>query len=343
MTASLRFGVAYDFRNPPGFDGLSNAELYAEVLDQVAWIDTLGFDQVWLTEHHFVDDGYLPSFVPVAGAIAARTQRLRISTDVALLPFHHPLRLAEDLAVLDTLSNGRMELGGGMGYAPHEFRAFGFPRAQRVSRTEEAVQILRQAWSDGPVHFNGKRYQVDGVEVFPKPVQPEGIPLWLAAQSRPGAERAARFGTHLLPQGRPDETIEPWRSGLQASGVEPATRRLGIIRSCLVTNDRERDWAWVKPSEVHRMKKYGQWAQESGDDVAEFKDPERIPQHWVIGDADACIEELDAFIARYGFTDLVTWAAPPGLRPARMNDSLERLARDVIPELRRRHAARGAH
>lgn len=147
---------------------------------------------------------------------------------------------------------------------------------------------------------------------------------------------------HLLPQGRPDETIEPWRSGLQASGVDPATRRLGIIRSCLVTDDRERDWAWVKPSEVYRMKKYGQWAQESGDDVAEFKDPERIPQHWVIGDAQACIEELDAFIARYGFTDLVTWAAPPGLRPARMNDSLERLARDVIPELRRRHAARGA-
>ena len=162
----LRFGVAYDFRNPAGFDGLDNTRLYAAILEQAAFVDALGYDQVWLTEHHFVDDGYLPAFVPVAAAIAARTRRVRISTDVALIPFHHPLRLAEDMAVLDLLSGGRMELGIGMGYAVHEFAAFGMPRAQRVSRTEEAIEVMRQAWSDRPVTFRGKRYTVEGVEVF---------------------------------------------------------------------------------------------------------------------------------------------------------------------------------
>src|SRR5262245_18910810 len=153
MAHTLRFGVAYDFRNPPD-SGIPNPKLYAQVLEQVAFADRLGFDLVWLTEHHFVDDAYLPSFAVVAGAIAARTSRIRISTDIALAPFHHPLRLAEDLAVLDNLSGGRMELGLGLAYAPHEFRAFGIPRAQRVSRSEEAIQILRQAWSGEPVRFS---------------------------------------------------------------------------------------------------------------------------------------------------------------------------------------------
>src|SRR5690349_1719161 len=118
MTLPLRFGVGYDFRNPPD-SGLSNAELYARVLDQVEFIEQLGFDTVWFTEHHFVEDGYLPAWIPAAGAVLGRTKRLRVSTDIALIPFYHPIRLAEDLAVLDNLSGGRVELGVGMGYAPH--------------------------------------------------------------------------------------------------------------------------------------------------------------------------------------------------------------------------------
>lgn len=338
----LRFGVAYDFRNPPGFDGLGNAELYAEILEQAALVDSLGFDQIWLTEHHFVEDGYLPSFVPVAGAIAARTRRVRISTDVALAPFHNALRLAEDLAVLDNLSGGRMELGIGMGYALHEFEAFGIPRAQRVSRTEEAIQVLRQAWSDEPVRFRGKRYAIDGVAVYPKPVQPGGIPLWIAAQSEAGALRAAALGVNLLPQGSRATTLDPWRAALRARGGDPARHRAGVIRSFLVTDDPARDWAVVKPSEVYRMRKYAQWAEQSADPVTDFKDPARIPQNWIVGDADQCVDELARYIALYGFTDIVGWAAPPGLRPSRMNASLERFAREVIPRLRAWYAGGAA-
>ena len=339
MSLPLRVGVAYDFRNPPGFDRLSNAQLYAEILEQAAFVDALGFDLIWLTEHHFVDDGYLPSFVAAAGAIAARTTRVRISTDVALMPFHHPLRLAEDMAVLDNLSGGRMELGVGMGYAAHEFAAFGMPRAQRVSYTEEAVQVLQQAWSPEAVRFKGKRFAFEDVSVFPKPVQPGGIPLWMAAQSTAGAERAAAFGLNLLPQGTRRATIDPWRAGLHSRGRNPADFRVGMIRSWLVSDDPERDWAVIKPSEVYRMARYGQWAAEAGDNVTAFQDPDRIPQRWIIGDAAHCVAEISAFVAAYGITDLVSWASPPGLRPGRMNASLDMFARQVMPKLKQMHRA----
>ena len=333
MTQELRFGVAYDFRNPPN-TGIAHPTLYAQVLDQAAFADELGYDLVWLTEHHFVVDGYLPSFAVAAGAIAARTSRIRISTDVALAPFHHPLRLAEDMAVLDNLTGGRMELGLGLGYAPHEFDAFGIPRAQRVSRTEEAIQILRQAWSEEPVRFAGKRFSVDGVQVYPKPVQRGGIPLWMAAQSEAGAHRAARFGMNLLPQGTVGATIEPWRNEVIAHGGSPASFRVGLIRPWLVTDDRERDWPAYRAAETYRMRGYRSWAAESDDAVTDFKDPERIPQTYMIGNEETCADQVARFVLTYGITDLVTWAAPPGILPERTNANLERFARNVIPRVR---------
>ena len=132
MRPALRVGAVYDFRNTPE-SGMDMPSLYAAIMDQIVMLEGLGLDLVWFTEHHFVEDGYLPSWIPVAGAMAARTTRVRFSSDVCLLPFSHPVRLAEDLAVLDNLSGGRIEVGVGMGYAPHEFRGFGIPLPQRVS------------------------------------------------------------------------------------------------------------------------------------------------------------------------------------------------------------------
>src|SRR5437764_115606 len=115
MTRSIRVGVLYGFRNPPG-SGRSFPAMYERVLQQIELVDSLGFDHVWITEHHFVDDGYMPSPLVMSAAIAARTSRVAIGQDVMLLPFAHPVRLAEDLAVLDNLSNGRVMVGAGMGY-----------------------------------------------------------------------------------------------------------------------------------------------------------------------------------------------------------------------------------
>src|SRR5437868_13177244 len=216
MGRKLRFGVAYDFRNPPE-SGMTNPALYAAIMDQVAWLDGLGLDLVWFTEHHFVDDGYLPSWIPVAAAMAARTKKVRFSCDVCLLPFNHPVRLAEDLAVLDNISGGRVEIGVGMGYAPHEFRGFGLPLPQRLSRMEEGLEVLRHCFTGERFSFHGKRYDFDDVVIRPRYVQPGGPPLWIAAMSASGAARAARFDAHLLPQGSARRCSIP--------GVTPCVRR----------------------------------------------------------------------------------------------------------------------
>jgi alkanesulfonate monooxygenase SsuD/methylene tetrahydromethanopterin reductase-like flavin-dependent oxidoreductase (luciferase family) len=334
----LRVGVVYDFRNPPEGE-LSTPRLYAEILEQVAWLDGLGLDLVWFTEHHFVEDGYLPSWIPVAAAMAARTRRLRFSSDICLLPFNHPVRLAEDLAVLDNLSGGRIELGVGMGYAPHEFRGFGMPLPQRVSRTEEGLEVLRRCFTGERFSFHGTRYHFDDVLVRPGYVQPGGPPLWLAAMSEGGARRAARFDCHLLPQGPRDVVLEPWRQALLGGGRDPARYRVGIIRGCLVTDDRERDWPPVRAAERYRGQLYSRFFAEASRFQPVERDGPRIPQTWVVGDVEHCVAELSAFITGHGITDLVTWAVPPGLRPDRMNASLERFARDVAPRLKSAAAA----
>src|SRR5258706_13130957 len=197
---SLRLGVVYDFRNPPD-SGILTEHLYAEILEEVAWLDGLGLDLVWFTEHHFVDDGYLPSWTPVAGAMAARTSRVRFSVGICLLPFANPVRLAEELAVLDNLSGGRIEIGVGMGYAPHEFRGFGIPLPQRLSRMEEGLQVLTRAFTGERFSFHGKRYDFDDVVIRPRYVQAGGPPLWIAPMSAGGAARRPPLAAPPLPRG----------------------------------------------------------------------------------------------------------------------------------------------
>ena len=328
----LRFGVMYDCRHVPGGE-MTMTDVYAATIEQSVLADQLGFDHIWFTEHHFLEDGYLPAFQPLAGAIAARTKQIRISNDIALLPLYHPIRLAEELAVLDQISNGRMEFGIGMGYVPKEFDAFGVPLRNRVSMTDEAIEILRLAWGEEPFSFRGKRYNLSDIDVHPKPVQPGGPPLWIAAMKEPGALRAARFGTNLLPQGRREEVLDPWRDAITAKGEDPDNYRVGIIRSVYVTDDREKDWPKIREAERFRMGVYGSFMAETPDDYG-WGSSDGIPQNVIVGDADQVTQELSAFIDMYGITDIATSGLPPGIEPEFMAANLERLASEVIPNLK---------
>ncbi len=333
-TQPLRFGVMYDCRMRPG-SGQTMRDVYNDTVDQAVLADRLGFDLVWFTEHHFVPDGYLPAFQPLAGAVAARTERIRISTDIALLPLYHPIRLAEEMAVLDQFSGGRMELGIGMGYVPEEFRAFGHTVKDRVSLTEEGIAILRQAWSDEPIDHHGKRYQIDGVQVYPKPLQPGGPPLWVAAMKEPGALRAARLGTNLLPQGARSEVLDPWREAVTAGGGNPDDFRVGIARSILVTDDPERDWPPIRDAERYRMSVYNTFMSETPDNYSwGDKNHSPIPQTWIVGNAEHCAAELGRFIDEFGITDVSTIGLPPGVAPEVMASNLERIATEVLPQVR---------
>ena len=328
----FRLGVCYDFRNPPAA-GLPNRLLYAEILEQVRRLDTLGADLVWFTEHHFVEDGYLPSWTPVAGAMAALTHRVRFSTAICLAPFNHPIRLAEDLAILDNLSDGRIEVGLGMGYAPHEFKGFGIPFRQRVSLMNECIEVLQGCFSGERFSFQGRRYQFEDVQITPGYVQRGGPPMWIAAMSAPGAERAARYATNFLPQGLRKESYAPWVRAVSAAGRDPRQHRVGVIRSVLVTDDRDTDWGAVRAAERYRMDLYRRFHEESGEGF-DPRPGQRVPQTWIVGNPDECVQEIVAFARKFAITDMVTMAVPPGLRPEQMAGSLERLFKEVAPQVR---------
>src|SRR6187401_2370203 len=145
MTA-MELDVWYDLRNPLQW-WRDPATLYGETLEQIAWADTLGFGAAWLSEHHFTDEGYLPGLMPMLGAVDMRTARMRIGSAVLLAPLYHPLRLAEDAAVVDALSGGRLDLGLAPGYRLAEFAAMGVPKAERGTRTDEIIELLLAAWT----------------------------------------------------------------------------------------------------------------------------------------------------------------------------------------------------
>ena len=327
----LRIGVCYDFRNPPD-SGVKNETLYAQILEQVKWLDELGADLVWFTEHHFVEDGYLPSWIPVASAMASITKRVRFGTDICLMPFNHPIRLAEDLAVLDNISGGRVDLGIGMGYAPHEFRGFGFPIARRVSLMNEGIEVLQHCFTGERFSYRGNRYQFNDVRIEPGYVQENGPPLWIAAMSEAGARRAAHYNTNFLPQGLKAKSFDPWVKELHDTGRDPDNYRVGIIRSILVTDDLEADWLPIRESERYRMKLYQRFFEESGEGFGE--EGEAVPQTWIKGTSRECIDQIIEFVKKFGITDIVSMAVPPGLSVEQMAPSLERLFRDVVPKVK---------
>jgi alkanesulfonate monooxygenase SsuD/methylene tetrahydromethanopterin reductase-like flavin-dependent oxidoreductase (luciferase family) len=326
----LNIGVCHDFRNPAD-SGMSNEKLYAEILEQVKWLDQIGADLVWFTEHHFVDDSYLPSWVPWAGAMASVTKHVRFGTDICLMPFNHPVRLAEDLAVLDNISGGRVELGVGMGYAPHEFRGFGIPMPRRVSLMDEGIEILQHCFTGERFSYTGKRYQLEDVRITPGYVQPGGPPLFVAAMSKAGAERAARYGTHFLPQG-PKSVCEDWASGVRNAGRNPLDHRIGIIRNVVVTDPDSALAQQVIAGERYRMKLYAKFFAEGGQPLAKPEDT--IPQRYIIGNVDHCVAELVKFVREFGLTDIVSSGSSPGVLPAQLADSMQALFTQVAPRVK---------
>jgi alkanesulfonate monooxygenase SsuD/methylene tetrahydromethanopterin reductase-like flavin-dependent oxidoreductase (luciferase family) len=172
--------------------------VFARSLDRIAIMDQSGFDAVWLAEHHFSSFSVCPSVHMMGVLAAARTTRLRIGTGVSLAPFYHPLRLAEEVALLDVLSGGRVNWGAGRGFARVEFENFGVPPEESTERFHEAVEIVLRAWTEEHLHFAGTHFRFDGVEVLPKPLQRPHPPVWMAATSEGAIAWAAGRGFSIL-------------------------------------------------------------------------------------------------------------------------------------------------
>jgi natural product biosynthesis luciferase-like monooxygenase protein len=195
----MRFGIFF-LPALRAADRAGELERLHTLVEQTAFGEELGFDSVWLAEHHFHSFGGTLSSPPVIGAsIAQKTSRIRIGTAVTLLPYHNPLRIAEDYATLDCLSNGRLEFGIGHGFIKYESLTFGTPLEQLRERFKENLAVILKAWSEPKVSHKGKFYQYENVEVMPRPIQQPHPTVWMGATSTPESfEFAGRSGFHLM-------------------------------------------------------------------------------------------------------------------------------------------------
>jgi alkanesulfonate monooxygenase SsuD/methylene tetrahydromethanopterin reductase-like flavin-dependent oxidoreductase (luciferase family) len=251
------FALRFDLRNPP-FAGVSMTERYQAALDMSEWADRLGFVAITLSEHHGVEDGYLPSPLTMAAAIAARTTSARLSIAALVAPFHDPLRLAEDVAVVDRISGGRLDIVVTNGYVGREFAMFGRRLADRPSATEEMVATLRAAWSGDPFTYRGRT-----VQVTPTPHQEGGPTISLGGSSEPAARRAARLGCGFMPSTPP--VWEYYRDEVVALGrPDPGPHGGGDTGFLHLATDVDKGWDAVAPYALHEVNSYGQWFADSG-------------------------------------------------------------------------------
>jgi alkanesulfonate monooxygenase SsuD/methylene tetrahydromethanopterin reductase-like flavin-dependent oxidoreductase (luciferase family) len=339
MTRHVNFGLWYDFRNPEPWR-MPFGELYSTSLDQIAGAEALGFDSVWLTEHHFCDDGYTPSPLVIAAAIGARTRSMRIGTNLMILPLHDPIRVAEDAATLSLLTGGRFDLGVGIGYREDEFRAFGRELRFRPSLIEEAVEIIRRAWAGETIDFDGKRFSVGHLRISP---QPESMPrILLGGLSEPAVDRAARIADGFLSTGGIGED-------LYGAALERQAGRKGTIVAghwAIISPDPEAEAQRVGPHVLYQANEYIRWGA--------FGPPETTPLFatardaidnglYELWDADTAVAKLtDLIDATPLISDIHFWAQFPGEPIAQGQRRIDYIAGQVLPRLRQHLAGRGA-
>jgi alkanesulfonate monooxygenase SsuD/methylene tetrahydromethanopterin reductase-like flavin-dependent oxidoreductase (luciferase family) len=242
----MQIGLFHSVQWP---EGSGQGQRYQESIAQAVAADQLGFDSVWLTEHHFSRHGIVSDSLAMLAYLAARTERVRLGTAVSVLPLHNPLRLAETAATVDLLSNGRLDLGVGRGYQVGEFNGFGVDIAEKADRFDEALQILHQAWSSTePFDHDGKYWHYQDAAAQPRPVQQPHVPIWVATDSPSGLAQCARedLGV-LLPQGTSLDVaatqVGRYHDALDTAGRPRGEGRAYLARAAHVAATDEQAWA----------------------------------------------------------------------------------------------------
>ena len=331
----IKFGCLLSFRNPAELSKINDADFYAAMFEQVEYLDQAGFDSIWTTEHHFVDDGYLSSVMPMLAAMAARTKRVKIGSFVLLGPFYHPLRLAEDAALIDVISHGRLRLGIGVGYRPEEFDIFQVPIKERLGRTLEGIEIMKRAWTGERFSFAGKYFNFKNALVRPKPTSPNGPEvLWggMAPQSiKRGAKLDLGFACNLG-----SAEISKYHDALRELGKDPAAYSVVNTRQVYVADSEDQAWDEIAPGLMYQMELYGKWLNEGGVANAGVYRPDAaaLRKSSIIGPPKRVIEQLKELVAHTPMTELAMFVQQPGLDPKLAMRALKRFGTEVLPVLR---------
>ena len=335
MSRHVRFGFSIDFRNPPLWRR-PPAEFYAEMLDFISWAEGMGYESVSLPEHHGIEeDDYPPSPLTIATAILARTRTMRVGTGVMLAPLYHPVRLAEDVALIDVISNGRIELAMGIGYLQAETDAYGIGYKTRARRTDEVLQIVRKLLTGEEVTWRSEFFDIKKARVFPRPVQKGGVPLFVGALSEPGYRRAARYGDGYC---GPLENYPAYLAALEAEGKSAADGRLNLVSAydmwTYVADDIDKAWEEIAPHAFYYSDTYARWQEGTAWGLKKLK-MEEFRQAGIMKVLSP-EEAIPHFRARLAAAPMENFALklPCGMSSAKFKPYAETFAKKVLPFIR---------
>jgi probable F420-dependent oxidoreductase len=340
----MKFGLTFGLVQVPGMP-LTWQQSAADVISGAREAEELGYDAVHMVEHHFQPDGYNPSPLMTLAAAAAVTERVDLGTNILLVPLYHPVKLAEDVAVLDNISGGRVKLGVAPGYVTEEFAGMTVPYAERFRRFEEALDIMQLAWREETFSFEGEFWTIPETRLTPKPVQPGGPPLWYGVSGPRLLRRAARRGAALAVS--PRHTVEEVRGHLATYeaacdefGHHPTDRP--IMREVFVAETREEAERIAAPAVTHLFRELYGRKSASGERPLQSDTGEVVSDHeqvdfanfrsrYIIGTPDDALSAVAQMRDEIGTTELHCWMQMPGISGEDAMRSARLFAKEVVP------------
>jgi alkanesulfonate monooxygenase SsuD/methylene tetrahydromethanopterin reductase-like flavin-dependent oxidoreductase (luciferase family) len=327
-------------QDPPS--GANMARVIDEILAEAQAVEASGWDGCFLTEHHQQEDGYLPNPLLLAGLVGMRTQRIKIGTCVLLLPLHHPVHVAEDCAIIDQATKGRLILSVGVGYQPHDFDAFEIPMAERATRTEEALAVIRHCWNGRRFSYAGKHFHYTDTLITPTPLQKPGPPIWMASWTPPGLRRAGRMAdgwiadpVQCLPVIK--DYAKCYRAAAEKAGRKPY---ICLMRDAVIANSMQEAEAESGPTMyTHRF--YFQYGAYVPDEyLKDVKKPEDLTfakaakDRLIVGSPDDCLEQLQRWKEEIRPDYLIIrFRQPGGPSHQKTLEAIRLFGEKVIPQL----------
>ncbi|HML94898.1 MAG TPA: LLM class flavin-dependent oxidoreductase [Thermodesulfobacteriota bacterium] len=340
----MKFGIGLFGMQTHGELPYGHPELYKNSLGQVRLAESVGFDSAWISEHHFLDDGYCPSPAVAAAAMAAVTSSIRIGSAGIILPLQNPVRVAEDAAVVDNISNGRFDLGVVLGYRKEEYDGMGVSMKQRPSRMEEGLEVLGKALSGETFSFEGKRFNFQNTTVTPKPVQ-KPIPLYVGAFEEPGIRRAGRFGYPLLIG--PGRTVSMVRDTLgyyndeaKKAGKDPEAVEHILLRETFVSPDRDKALEGGTKYIIDMYRYYftlGVRMFVRGKQLTGLDDPlfEHLAEdRFIIGTPEDCVKEIEMYRDTLGIKYIACRMVFPQAPHDVISGCIETFGKGIIPRFK---------
>ena len=340
----MKFGVGlFSMQTHKDVD-YRHVDLYRNSLEHVRLAEAVNFDSVWLSEHHFLEDGYCSSPLGMAAAMAAVTERVRIGTGALILTLHNPVRVAEDAATVDLISGGRFDLGVAIGYRKEEFEGFGVPAAQRPSRIEEGIEIIEKCWEDGPFSHEGRRFSFSDIDVTPKPVQ-RPIPIYMGAFEEPAVRRAGRLGYPLLiGPGRTVpmimDTLGWYNDEAEKAGRDPSGAEHILLRETYVRESTEEAIAGGTEYVINMYRFYlslGVKIVIRGKNITDPDDPffeYMAEDRFMIGTPEHCVREVRKYAEETGIRNIMCRMVFPQAPAEVIAHSIELFGKEVIPEFK---------